>query len=289
MKIEEMKELKREWGYTNEQISEETGVAVGTVQKIFSGETKSPRRETIEALEKLFCGKHHSVYPGPVYDFPPEGKPILVKEANPDELYDVMDYSSCESILQGEYTAEDLENWPDDRRIELIDGRIYNFAAVKASHEIIAAEILTDLKIYTRENKRNCLVLGSQAGVKIDNNNKTVLLPDITILCDHKKIHRDDENIWGAPDLVMEVLSPSTRRKDMTLKLHKYASRGVREYWIIDPDKKQIIVYDFAHGDQVSFYSFHDKVPVGIWDGECEIDFSQISDYLELILSEASE
>ena len=289
MKIEEMKELKREWGYTNEQISEETGVAVGTVQKIFSGETKSPRRETIEALEKLFCSEHHSVYPGPVYDFPPEGKPILVKEANPDEIYDIMDYNNYESTLQGNYTAEDLENWLADRRLELIDGRIYNLAAAKLTHEIIVKELLTDLNSFTRKSKRSCLVLGSNAGVNIDSNQKTVLLPDITILCDHKKINWDDEHIWGGPDLVIEVLSPSTRRKDMTLKLHKYASRGVREYWIIDPDKKQIIVYDFAHGDQVSFYSFHDKVPVGIWDGECEIDFAQISEYLESVFAGAAD
>ena len=289
MKIEEMRELKREWGYTNEQISEETGVAVGTVQKIFSGETKSPRRETIKALEKLFCSDHHGVFPGPVYDFLPEGKPVLVKEGNLAEDYYEADYSKYEGMSQGDYTAEDIEYWPDDQKVELIDGRVYNLAAARVTHEIIAAELLTDLRNFTRKNKRNCLVLGSNAGVKIDGNNKSLLLPDITILCEHKKIHLDDENIWGGPDMVVEVLSPSTRRKDMTLKLHKYASRGVREYWIIDPDKKQIIVYEFSKGDLVSFYSFNDKIPVGIWDGECEIDFSQISDYLESVLSGASE
>lgn len=295
MKIEEMKALKCEWGYTNEQISELTGIAVGTIQKIFSGETKSPRRETIQALEKLFRSGYYGIYPGPVYDFPPEGKPILLKEGNLAEAYGA---ASTEGAVgaerlplraQGEYTSEDYNNWPEESRIELIDGHIYNLAAVKASHEIIVGEILTELKNFTRKYKRSCIPFGSNIGVHIDNDHRTVLQPDITILCDHKKLHRDDEHIWGGPDLVMEVLSPSTRRKDMTLKLNKYCNGGVREYWLIDADKKQVIVYDFAHDDLISCYSFDEKVPVGIWDGACEIDFGQISSVLEQVFSEASD
>ena len=287
MRIEEMKQLKREWGYTNEEISERTGIAVGTVQKIFSGETKSPRRDTIKALEKLFCSEYHGVYPGPVYDFPPEGKPVLVKEGILAESYgpEAAGTSAAAKRPQGEYTAEDYNNWPEDRRVELIDGRIYNLAAAKVSHQIIIDEILTDLKNFIRSNKGSCLPLSSNINVHIDNDLKTVLQPDLSILCDRSKLHPNDERIWGAPDLVMEVLSPSTRRKDMTIKLNKYCEGGVREYWLIDPDKKQIIVYDFAHEDLVTVYSFEDKVPVGIWDEKLEIDFARISSVLDQIFN----
>ena len=149
MKIEEMKQLKREWGYTNEEISERTGVAVGTVQKIFSGETKSPRRETIKALEKLFCSERHAIYPGPVYDFPPEGKPILVKEGSLAE-------GTYRVLPQGKYTAEDYKNWPEGSRIELINGHIYNLASPTLRHEYIIGEILTDFKIFVRSSKGKC-------------------------------------------------------------------------------------------------------------------------------------
>ena len=88
----------------------------------------------------------------------------------------------------------------------------------------------------------------------------------------------------GAPDLVVEVLSPSTRRKDMTLKLSKYAEAGVQEYWIIDPKKENIIVYKFSHEEesdmQVYFYTFASQVPVGIWNDECVVDFAEIKSYL---------
>lgn len=273
MKIEEMKQLKREWGYTNEEISERTGVAVGTVQKIFSGETKSPRRETIKALEKLFCGDSHAVYPGPVYDFPPEGKPVLVKEGNlAEEAY--------AALPQGKYTAEDYNNWPDDKRIELIDGRIYNLATPTLAHEFIIGEILTDFKNFVRRNSGSCIPFGSNVSVYIDRDLNTVLQPDLTVVCDRSKLHPDGNRIWGGPDLVVEVLSPSTRRKDMTLKLNKYCDGGVREYWIIDPAKEQVIIYDFAHNDLVSVYSFEDKIPVGIWESKCEVDFSQIKSRL---------
>ena len=85
MTIEEMKRLKKERGYTNEYICDGSGVPLGTVQKIFSGETKSPRYETIQALEKFFASERYEVFPGPVYDYPPEGERVLVKESSPLE------------------------------------------------------------------------------------------------------------------------------------------------------------------------------------------------------------
>ncbi len=267
MKIETMMELKREYGYTNEYISESTGIAVGTIQKIFSGETKRPRRETLLALEKLFTDPRRAVFPGPVYDFLPTGEKILVKEQNLAEKY-------CAGP-RGSFTAADLEDLPEGQRAEVIDGVIYNLASPTLIHQFITDEILTALKNHVREHQGDCLPVSSPLDVYPDCDDKTCVQPDILILCDRSKIGKD-EKIWGAPDLIMEILSPSTKMKDGTIKLEKYCTSGVREYWLIDPKEKQITVCDFAHRDLFHHYTFHDSVPVGIWDGACAIDFDQI-------------
>ncbi len=80
----------------------------------------------------------------------------------------------------------------------------------------------------------------------------------------------------GAPDFVLEILSSSTRGKDTGIKMRKYKSMGVREYWMVDPDKKQIVVYDFANTDIPEIYGDGSKVPVGIWDRQCEVDFKEM-------------
>ena len=85
--------------------------------------------------------------------------------------------------------------------------------------------------------------------------------------------------------MVVEVLSPSTRKKDMTIKLDKYANAGVREYWVIDPKKESVVVYEFNEEEefemQIHIYTFEHQVQVGIWDGECVVDFAEINAYLE--------
>lgn len=108
----------------------------------------------------------------------------------------------------------------------------------------------------------------------MDCDDKTMVQPDILVVCDENKINK--EGIFGAPDLVVEVLSPSTRKKDMSVKLAKYMGAGVREYWIVDPDAKRVIVYDWEREEILNIYGFGDKVPVGIFDGKCEVEFLDI-------------
>lgn len=276
MKIEEMMERKREYGYTNAYISEHSGIAIGTVQKIFSGETKNPRRETLLALEKVFTDPYRTVFRGTVYDHYPNGNRVLVREANLAEKY-------CAGP-GGKHTTADLDRLPEDHRAELIDGVIYDLAAPSMIHQYIVAEILTALKNFVRSNGSSCIPLGSPVGVNVDCSENTQVQPDILVLCDRSKAQAD--RIWGAPDLMMEVLSPSTRHKDASVKLNKYLSAGVREYWLIDPMQKQITVCDFAHDDLFHHYSFHDSVPVGIWDGACRIDFREIADALRDLFGE---
>ena len=87
------------------------------------------------------------------------------------------------------------------------------------------------------------------------------------IVCSHDKFR--EGRILGAPDFVAEILSESTKKKDLTIKLGKYTEAGVREYWIIDPDKKRILVYDLKQDADLSIYGFDETVPMGIFQGLC--------------------
>lgn len=279
MTIEEMKRLKKERGYTNEYICDGSGVPLGTVQKIFSGETKSPRYETIQALEKFFASERYEVFPGPVYDYPPEGERVLVKESSPLEAYN--------AISQGNHTAEDYYRLRENERVELIDGVIYNLASPTTKHQYIIMTITVELELFIRAHGGDCIPFPAPVSVHIDCDEDTVVEPDISILCDRDKLA--GTRIWGAPDLVMEVLSPSTRRKDLTIKNQKYADAGVREYWIIDLKNEKVIIYDFEHDYLISVYTFRDRIPVGIWGGECEIDFARIDDRMREIYGDSEE
>ena len=118
----------------------------------------------------------------------------------------------------------------------------------------------------------------SPVDVQLDCDDRTIVQPDLLILCDKDKY--TPARIIGAPDFVAEVLSRSTRTKDIFIKLNKYRNAGVREYWIIDPAKKTVMVWDFENDDTVNIYGFRDSIPVGIYEGELVIDFSVIDDYV---------
>ena len=106
--------------------------------------------------------------------------------------------------------------------------------------------------------------------------NKTMVQPDLLVIC--KEYDLGAKRFEGAPDLVLEILSPSTRSKDMLLKLYKYQNAGVKEYWIVDPDHETVLVYDFREGN---FYpekhDFDSVIPIHISDGACSIDFSRVN------------
>lgn len=78
-------------------------------------------------------------------------------------------------------------------------------------------------------------------------------------------------------------MSKSTRKKDTGIKLKKYANAGVREYWVVDPEKKKVIVYEFEKGMAQTIYGFEDKIPVGIFGGACVVDFGEVYDYIKIL------
>ena len=266
MTIEQMNERKRELGYTYEQIAELTGLPVSTVQKVLGGFTKSPRYDTLAALENLLK----------------EEPSCLVQEAV--AVYGAI--PETKEKKQGEYTIEDYYAIPDERRVELIEGVIYDMSAPTAIHQMIAGEIYIELSNYIRKNKGRCIPMIAPTDVQIKCDNKNMVQPDVFVLCDRSKLNR--KNIYGAPEFVVEVLSPSTRKKDNFTKLTLYAEAGVKEYWLVDPDKKRILVYNLAdeEGEFVRTYTFEDSVPVGIFDEKCKIDFKAIENYITSLYEE---
>ena len=271
MTLEEMKKRKAELGYTNEAISLLSDVPLSTVNKIFGGATLSPRYSTLMALEKVLR---------------PGEEILMVRDSHLLHASDL--YKESENgriwLRQGTYTLENYLSLPDEIRVELIDGVFYDMSSPTNIHQLLAGEIYRILANFLRAKKGPCIPFIAPTDVQLDCDNRTILQPDVFVVCDRKIIPAN--RVFGAPDLVIEILSPSTRKKDISIKTTKYLNAGVREYWIVDQVKRKVIVYYFCDRDfnDIMLYGFDQKVPVGIFNGECVVDFSDICEYLDFLL-----
>ena len=269
-----MQERKKELGYTNADIARLSGVPFGTVQKLFGGFTKAPRRATVEALQRILGVKppsgelQKSLYPSGERDASTLTKDSFVRDA-----------SGVWQPLGTGYTVRDYGKVPENLRVELIDGQLFYMEAPTPLHQEIASAVFLELRSYVKENRGPCRVLMSPIDVQLDCDEQTMLQPDVAVFCRRDRIRR--WGVYGSPDLVVEVLSPGTRKKDMFLKTYKYERAGVREYWIVDPEKKYVIVHYFNDQSIPAIYGFHAQIPVRIWNGECVIDMAAISEELQ--------
>ena len=117
--------------------------------------------------------------------------------------------------------------------------------------------------------------------VQLDMDDKTMVQPDVIVVCDRDKITKS--GIKGAPDLVVEVVSPSNFFVDLSIKFAKYKRAGVREYWLVIPESKTVITYFFDEDDIPEEHTFEDIIPVSIWDGKCTVDFKKIYSEIEFL------
>lgn len=274
MTIAEMKQIKEERGYSMAQLSEYSGVPLGTLQKIFSGQTVKPRMSTLAAIEKVLLGEE-SVYQGKAYAYQLESS-----EAQADCVREAAAYhTQFVEKKQGEYTLEDYYALPQEHRVELIDGVIYDMSSPLFVHQIIAGEIFAQVREYIEKNKGECVPAIAPVDVQLDCDKKTMVQPDVLIVCDPEKIRRF--GVFGAPDFVLEVISASTRKKDLTLKLSKYIEAGVREYWIIDPEKKLLLTYDFTEEGMPCIYPLEGEVGLAIYGEKLKINLDKIAESIE--------
>ena len=175
-------------------------------------------------------------------------------------------------VLEESYTIEDIYNLPQGKRAELIDGEIYMMASPSTIHQRLVMALSNRIYNYIDSKQGSCEVFPSPFAVFLNADNEIYLEPDISVICDKSKI--TDEGCKGAPDWVIEIVSQSSKRMDYYIKLFRYRTAGVKEYWVVDPEKNHVIVYDFEH-DEVMDYTFSDKVKAGIYE-DLDIDFSEI-------------
>lgn len=174
-------------------------------------------------------------------------------------------------------TAKDYWNLPDGKRAELIDGKLYDMAPPSYQHQRIVARLIQRLSNYVDEHGGPCKVIPAPFAVNLFNDDTTYLEPDVSVICDPSKIVSD--GCKGAPDLVVEVVSPSSRRMDYLIKAARYEQAHVREYWIVDPMENQTIVYRYESEEGwAAHYPFEQPIPVGIWDDALEIRISDLID-----------
>ncbi len=175
------------------------------------------------------------------------------------------------------YTINDIYELPEGQRAELIDGKMFMMAPPSRMHQQIISELNYRITDYIKKKQGGCEVYPAPFAVFLNADHRNYVEPDISVICDKDKL--DEKGCNGAPDWVIEIVSPSSRQMDYYRKLYKYQNAGVREYWIIDKEKNRIVVHQFEKeaGEE---YTFEDVVPVGIYE-DFSIDFKEIDEIAE--------
>lgn len=163
------------------------------------------------------------------------------------------------------YTIEDIYRLPEGTRAELIDGQIYYMAPPSRTHQKILHFFDRTIGNYIAEKGGLCEIYPAPFAVFLNKDDINYVEPDISVICDPSKL--DDKGCHGAPDWIIEIVSPSTQSMDYGIKLFKYRTAGVREYWIVNPVTRMVNVFDFQNESQTGMYSFDNELPVTIYPG----------------------
>ncbi|AOY76002.1 Uma2 family endonuclease [Clostridium formicaceticum] len=179
------------------------------------------------------------------------------------------------------YSYADYLTWNENERWEIFDGVPYMQAAPTRIHQEISMELATQFHTYLKG--KTCRVFAAPFCVRLDiekndNDIKNVVEPDITIVCDGSKL--DDRGCKGSPDMIVEILSPSTGKTDKLIKFNKYEKAGVKEYWIVEPDQKLVSVFLLQPNSRYGrpeIYSDEDTITISIFK-DLEIDLKTVFD-----------
>lgn len=181
---------------------------------------------------------------------------------------------------ENRYTLADVLSWPEEERAELIEGAPVSLAPPSRVHQEIVSELTRQLGNYLEGKK--CRVYPAPFAVRLFEKDgdrpedvDTMVEPDLSVICDPNKL--DDAGCKGAPDLVIEVLSPSTQRHDRLTKYNLYQRAGVREYWIVDPSARSVqsFVLEDGHYTATGFGAPEDVLKVSVLEG-CFIELSKV-------------
>ena len=250
MDIFDLKRMKKEAKMTNAEIAELSGIPLSTVNKIFSGATENPRYGTLLAIEQVLVKKEKLPFR---YDELKQ-EPCLIQEEAPAYCYSARRYEKKD--------IDQLEEWT---RAELIDGKLYLMGTPNRMHQFLVAELSFNFKYHIKKNKGKCHVYTSPFGVRLFEDDKTWVEPDIVVICE--KDIMTDEGCSGAPDLLVEIVSLDNAKHDYITKLMKYQKAGVKEYWIVDPEQKKVSVLNFQHPEKTEDYSYEEVITSDVLEG----------------------
>ena len=178
------------------------------------------------------------------------------------------------------YTFADCLTWPENERIELIDGEAVMMSLPSTVHQKISGELFRQLANFLEGKK--CEVFPAPFGVRLfekdgdsPENVDTMVEPDISVICDRDKLDR--HGCKGAPDLIVEILSPSTQRRDRLIKLELYQRAGVREYWLVSPEEQTVQVLLLTNGLLLphELYKKGDIAKVNVLEG-CFLELEKV-------------
>ena len=176
-----------------------------------------------------------------------------------------------------DYTFEEWLELDNNENIELIDGVLYMQGEPSSRHMDVVRELTVELGVFLRG--KQCRLYTNPYMVKLNTKKTAAVHPDITVVCDKNKM--TDRGCIGAPDLIIEILSPSNAGHDIFTKYHQYLMAGVKEYWIVDPQKNTVIAYILKNGGyEPTLYKQKDIIPVSVLS-ECKIDLKVIFESLE--------
>lgn len=161
------------------------------------------------------------------------------------------------------YTIDYIYSLPEGQRAELIDGVIYDMAPPSRMHQKLISQFTKIIGKHIDENKGSCEVYPAPFAVFLNKDDKTYVEPDISVICDRNKL--TDKGCNGAPDLIIEIVSPSSRKMDYSTKNTAYSNAGVREYWIVDPEKERTTVYRYEEDAAPMIFTFDRAITVGIY------------------------
>lgn len=176
-------------------------------------------------------------------------------------------------------SLEQYESLPEDVRAEVFDGQIFYMSSPSQDHQTISMELSTILNIYIKNKQGSCKVFHAPFDVKLSDTPLTIVQPDLMVICDKNKL--DGKRCNGAPDFIIEIVSPSNPTDDYIRKLYYYKNYGVREYWIVDPRRKTVIVNYFEKDILNIQYSFDSTIKINIYE-DLYVDFSEIAKSLDI-------
>ena len=183
-----------------------------------------------------------------------------------------------EPELTGLYSYADYLKWTFDGMVELINGKVFKMApAPSTGHQMIAVELLYTIKHFLKA--KPCTVFVAPFDVRLskfkeDKLIDSVVQPDICIICDADKI--DEKGCNGAPDMIVEILSPSTASRDLELKYKLYEENAVKEYWIVQPNDQTVSVFDLIEGKFVLRGIYHRHKIVNLKTINLDVDLNEI-------------